>query len=260
MKVREEAFSCTRGKLTINGRFFVPENGGTYPVAVVSHGFHDNMGGVSRYADSLAENGYAAFCFDFCGGTVKEHSASDGNSHEMSVLTEIDDLKAVIEYAFSLPFTKKENILLMGCSQGGFVSALTAAQLNEKVSRLILFYPAFCIPDDARKGQMQSARFDPCNIPDTFYCGDMLLGRCYPEAVINMNPYEEISRYSGKVLIIHGTADTLVKQSYAEKAIEVYEKSCKAKPELLLIDNAPHGFYGEYDKVAINKMTEFSKL
>ena len=37
----------------------------------------------------------------------------------------------------------------MGCSQGGFVSALVAAKNNFPIEKLVLFYPALCIPDDA---------------------------------------------------------------------------------------------------------------
>ena len=48
---------------------------------------------------------------------------SDGKTTEMSVLTETKDLEAVIEYVRNLSYTDSEKILLMGCSQGGFVSA-----------------------------------------------------------------------------------------------------------------------------------------
>lgn len=53
---------------------------------------------------------------------------SDGNTTDMSVLTEVKDLEAVIEYAESKTYTNSSKILLMGCSQGGFVSAITAAK------------------------------------------------------------------------------------------------------------------------------------
>lgn len=70
----------------------------------------------------------------------------------------------------------------MGCSQGGFVSGMTAAQLKEQIRGLIMFYPALCIPDDARKGHMMFSEFDPQNIPDTFRCereaGKVLCGSC----------------------------------------------------------------------------------
>ena len=58
----------------------------------------------------------------------------------------------------------------MGCSQGGFVSALfAAAHPNVVVSRLILFYPALCIPEDARRGKMLMYAFDPSNIPEQIF-------------------------------------------------------------------------------------------
>jgi alpha-beta hydrolase superfamily lysophospholipase len=121
-------------------------------------------------------------------------------------LTEVSDLCAVIEYAKGLDYTDSSNILLMGCSQGGFVSALTAAKLKNEIENLVLFYPAFCIPDDARRGKMMWAKFDPNNIPETVKCGPMKLSHCYVADVVNMNPFDEIKGYEGDVLIVHGTA------------------------------------------------------
>ena len=68
----------------------------------------------------------------------------------MSVLTEIKDLEAVIRYTRGLPYTSNK-LLLMGASQGGMVSALTAAKPKNDVGKLVLFYPAFCIPDDLHR-------------------------------------------------------------------------------------------------------------
>ena len=78
-----------------------------------------------QYVIELAKLGYAAYCFDFCGGSVMG-SKSDGKTTDMSVLTEVADLEAVIAHIRSLPYTG--NKPLMGCSQGGFVSAITAAK------------------------------------------------------------------------------------------------------------------------------------
>ncbi len=103
------------------------------------------------YAELLADMGFLAVTFDFCGGGII--SRSDGRSQDMTVLTEKADLLAVIE-GVKTQFSPK-GITLLGCSQGGFVSGLLAAELGkEKIERLILFYPAVCIPDDARKGRM----------------------------------------------------------------------------------------------------------
>ena len=164
-KIIKSAFSCRRGALTLRGTKYRPK-GDNLPIAIVSHGFMANQRSVLRYVRALARMGYAAFCFDFSGGCAF-FGKSDGKSTDMSVLTEVADLEAVISYARALPYTESDRLLLMGCSQGGFVSALAAAKPDNRVSSLILFYPAFCIPDDARAGQMMLAKLTPTTYPSS---------------------------------------------------------------------------------------------
>ena len=190
MKVAESVFECKRGELTIRGTEYRPE-GNALPAAIVSHGIMASQDAVRHYARELAQQGYCAYCFDFCGGGIPGTGKSDGETSDMSVLTELQDLESVISYVKSRPYVGSE-LLLMGCSQGGFVSALAAAKHHSLVDKLVLFYPALCIPDDARAGRMVFAQFDPENIPETISCGPMTLGKCYPEAVIQMDPYAKI--------------------------------------------------------------------
>ena len=171
----------------------------------------------------------------------------------MSVLTEKEDVKAVLRYAKSLPFTDAARVVLAGCSQGGFVSALTAAELGlESITALVLFYPALCIPDDARKGQMLAAHFDPQNIPDLIDCGPMKLGHCYPEVVMDMDAFQEIRKYIGPVLLIHGTADNVVDLCYSERAATAYQNA-----RLVIIEGGAHGFVGQHDEEAIQAFVSF---
>lgn len=135
------------------------------------------------------------------------------------------------------------------------VSALTAAKHPDAVDRLVLFYPAFCIPDDARAGHMMMAHFDPQNLPEKIHRGPMQLGRCYPEAVMHMDIFREIAPYTGRVLIIHGTADGIVKPDYAKKAAKAY-----ANAELHFIDGGAHGFNRRHDAEAIRYLTDFAAL
>lgn len=93
------------------------------------------------------------------------------------------------------------------------MSALVAAKHPKKVDRLVLFYPALCIPNDARAGKMMYAKLDPQNLPEQFTCGPMKLGRCYPADVIDTDPFREIQGYDGPVLIVHGTKDKIVVQT-----------------------------------------------
>ncbi len=255
--IKETSFSCKRDDLTIRGTEYRPE-GENLPIAIVSHGFMAFQDTVRQYAKAMAEIGYAAYCFDFCGGCVIK-GKSDGKTTDMSVLTEVKDLEVVIEYVKLQPYTDESKILLMGCSQGGFVSALTAAKHKEEISKLVLFYPAFCIPDDARAGKMMFAQFDPANIPDIVQCGPMKLGRCYVEDVIGMNPYEEISAYQGDVLIVHGTKDDIVNMTYIEQAYATYmESKASNRVDLKIIEGGAHGFSKRYDAMAIQYLKEFA--
>lgn len=255
MKIQRSGFTCVRDGLVIRGNMFRPE-GDNLPIAIISHGFMANQQTVFQYAKQFAKWGYASFCFDFNGGCLK--GKSDGRTTDMTVLTEREDLKEVIAYAKSLAFTDSSQLVLMGCSQGGFVSALTAAQLQEQVSKLILFYPALCIPDDARKGKMILAKFDPDNIPETVNCGPMKLGRCYPACVKEMDPFAEISPYQGPVLIVHGDADKIVNVSYAVKARNAYQLARKeAECHLKVIKGAGHGFGKRADRIALACVRRF---
>ena len=246
----ERVFECKRGELTVRGTEYRPQ-GEYLPAIIISHGFMANQDSVRGYAKAMAEDGFCACCFDFCGGSAMKNQ-SDGVSTQMSVLTEVKDLEAVLAYVRSLPYVR--DVILMGCSQGGFVSALTAVRHPEDVRKLILFYPALCIPDDARKGNMRLAVFDPENIPEIFPCGPMMLGKCYVEDVILMDVNEEIKGYTGPVLIVHGDQDEIVDISYSVEAQKAYENA-----ELKVIRGAGHGFRGSHDQEALDHVRKFVK-
>lgn len=258
--MHKSTFECRRGSLTIRGTEYRPD-GENLPIAIVCHGFMANQGTVRRYAKALAEMGCAAYCFDFCGGCVIG-GKSDGKTTDMSVLSEVADLITVIAYVKSLPYTDASRVTLLGCSQGGFVAALTAARLKNTVSRLILFYPALCIPDDARAGRMMFARFDPANIPETFRCGPMKLGRRYAADVLDMDPFAEIAPYQGPVLIVHGDQDAIVNVSYAERANSAYiaRRTTPAPVKLIILKGAGHGFSRKADQRAMEAVRHFAAI
>ena len=244
-KWTHQEFTCNRDQLRLRGSMFRPAEGERFPVAVVSHEFMANRLFTMRYARLLASLGYAAFCYDFSGGCIV--GASQGKTTDMTVFTEMEDLKAVIAYAKAQPYTNPDRLLLMGCSQGGLVTALTAAEPGEQAEAIILFYPALSIPDDARKGSMMSARFDPKNIPETMRCGPMKLGRAYAASVLELDPFSVIPAYRGDVLLVHGNADHLVDISYSERAYDAYRASAEAALEAGQITVMPHLAFHEVD-------------
>ncbi len=246
--VKKEKFSCQRESMTIRGHVFGnPETAKT--AVILSHGFLANEKMCEDYAVLMAEQGALAVTFDYCGGGLR--CSSDGKTEDMTVMTETADLLAVI-YSVKKKYRNKK-IILLGCSQGGFVSGLTAKMLGKEIiAGLILLYPAVCIPDDARRGKMMFYSFDPDNIPDVLGRIPMKLGGEYARCVIHMDPYEEMAGYEGPVLLMHGTEDDIVDISYARKLKEIYP-SCA----YLELPGAGHGFKGRDDLKACHAICGF---
>lgn len=257
MVIQHQAFSCNSNGKTVRGIEYRPAGGDRQglPIAIVGHGFLADLKTTCRYAKRLAEWGFCAYCFDFCGGGPG--SSSDGKLAEMTVLTEKGDLKAVIAHAQAQPHTDAARVTLMGCSQGGFVSALVAADLGAAVEKLILFYPALCIPDDARRGKMMMFEFDPHNIPAYLQAGPLTLSGEYAACMLSMDPFAAIATYKGPVLIVHGTADKLVLPRYSQQALAAYEAQKTGRAQLVLIRGAGHGFGPKADRRALAAVQAF---
>lgn len=243
-----EEFSCKREEMTIRGKAFIPSiEADRFPAVILSHGFCATMAAVEEYATGLVSNGYAAVIFDFCGGSVL--SSSDGKTTEMSILTLEEDLKAVFNAVSELSFVNPEQIYLMGTSQGGLVSAMAAADLQDQVSALMLVAPGFSIPDNVQE-MYSSADEIPDIVKD--YLRLMTVGRCYFEAMLDYDVFSDVTRYTGPVLIFHGTADEMIPCEYSQCAQEKY-----ATAELVVLEGAGHRLTGDYMTEAEEKMVAF---
>lgn len=245
MSITKKHFTCSRDGLTIQGMQYFPEHfddNEKYPAVIASHGFLCNYTNMENWCRDFAQIGYVAFCFSFCGGgSLSEDKAfkSDGESINMSVLTEVKDLTAVKNYARQLSYVDRENMILLGESQGGFVSGLTAARYSSEIKKLVMIFPALCIPDHARRGCLGGSVYQPDNVPDTLNCGQSLLGKAFHEEAAHMDAYLELSPYEGPVLILQGLSDDIVNYSYAIRAKENYKEG---QCHLQLVRNMGHGF------------------
>lgn len=247
--MNRKKFICKRDNLKIVG-YEYREKEGKLPAVILSHGFMANQSMCRTYAKLIAGLGYAAFTFDFNGGGLMNKSS--GKTVDMTVETEVADLKAVVKYVKSLDYIDAENITLLGCSQGGVVSALVAKDKEYAPSKLILIYPALCIPDDARKGKMMFAKFDPNNIPKVILRFPMKLGGNYARCVMDWTWKDIVGGFDGRVLYIHGTEDKIVNIDYARQAKDEY-----SDVEYHEIEGGGHMFKGEHDVLAQRHIAEF---
>ena len=242
-KVEEQSFQ--RNGMKIYGKLFIPDSESPVPLVILSHGFGGNHGGVKGYAAAFAEHGIAAYIFDFIGGG--NHIKSGGKMTEMSVLTEAEDLTVILDNLKADSRFKPEQIFLLGESQGGFVSTYIAALRPADVAGLVLLYPAFVLHDYVRRRTP-----DPERIPDTMKLLGKTVGRIYNKDALSFDIYTLIPKYSGKTLIIHGSADSLVPLSYSERAVKTFPDA-----KLIKLDGAGHGFYGNARTEAAQAAVKF---
>lgn len=245
---KEETLFIKNEKRTIFGVLSRPATGkNKQPVAIIAHGFNGGHAFGKNYFETLNSIGYQCYTFDFpCGST---YSQSDPNTMNMSIKDEQSDLQAIIKYFRSQPDVDASRIVLIGESQGGLVSAMVAAEKPKEISRLVLVFPALCIPDNwnARYPQLE-------NIPDTTRLWNVPMGRRFFTEIHDMKPYEEIGRYKKPVLIIHGDADPIVPIDYSSRAVKVYKNAT-----LRTIPNAGHGFKPNELQQSLEWIKEFLK-
>lgn len=223
----EMTFEKKDGK-KIRGRIYLPERRGQrLPVVIFCHGFGSHFRELMHHGDGFAEAGICCLFFDFCGGGPE--SLSDGKFEEMTVETECGDLETVIDCVKTLEYVDPERIFLQGESMGGLVSALTAARHPGDIRAMVLWYPAFGVPDDAGRRYEAGER-------EVF---GLRLGEDFDREAREIDVYGTIPAYGGPVLMIHGDQDAVVPIGYSEKALSVYRDA-----RLTVISGAGHGYDG----------------
>lgn len=241
-----ESLWIENGERNIFGVISKPRyTGRKQPVAIISHGFNGTHDYARNYFKALNDLGYQCYAFDFPCGSV--NSRSDNNTLNMSILDEQSDLEAIIRYFKSQPDIDPNRIVLIGESQGGLVSALTAANMHKDVEKLVLVFPALCIPDNWNKRYPKES-----DIPETTNIWNVPLGRHFFMELRNMDVFKTIRKFKKPVLIVQGDADMVVSMDDSRRAINQYKNA-----RLHVIPGAGHGFKPDEFKESLREIKAF---
>ena len=225
------------GDNRIYGIAYVPDADKKVPLVIFSHELgNDHTSGV-RYAERLAEAGYAAYVFDFCGGTVGGNR-SDGSNKEMSILTEASDLESVLSTAKSWDFVNPDKIVLLGGSMGGLVTTVVGSTHQDEIAGMILMYPALSAKDDSGAEQYQTEDDVPEDV--SLFGGWIHVGKNYITDLWKVDFNQLLSSYQGHMLLLHGDKDSTVPLSYSEEAKKIIP-DC----EFYVIKDGGHEFFGQ---------------
>ena len=221
------------------------------PVVVACHGFTSWKGEplLTAVAEAAYKAGFPVVRFDFNG-----HGESGGDFSKMTVSSEVDDLRRVLEWAAKQPWGS--DFLLVGHSQGGVVSGM-ACGLYDGIKGAVLLAPAGVLVDDSKSGRIFDARIDPANPPETIplFGGTKLLGGCFVRDAQKLPLYDTVAKAGScgvrSVCVIHGQADVVVPYSYGQRFADAASAAavpCQA--EFHLLYGADHGFSRREKEIA----------
>lgn len=220
----------------LRGTLYLPETESRHPVIITSHelGSDSHRAWWVNYSRHWASEGYVVVGFDFAGGG--KESRSDGKTTDMSVLTEASDLEQVLDSVRNMDFVDNGRIILAGGSQGGGVATIVAARHPQDIKALLLIYPAFYMPDN-----LHTLYPDPNNFPETDTRNGMItIGKRYITDMYDYDYFDDMRKYSGPVLIVHGDQDRVAPLSYSQRAVGTFPNA-----RLYVLKGAGHVFIKE---------------
>lgn len=230
---------CSNNGNRIYGVAYIPisENETRFPLVIHAHGMGSNYEAGAGYGKQYAQKGFAAYTFDFPGGSrPTTENKSDGDPMNNSAVTEASDLQAILDTALTWNFVDTDNVFLEGGSMGGLVATMVGLDNTKSVKGMILHYPALYMP------QIVTARYSsPDDVPDTLSFGDDYeLGGRFARDLFDVDVISRIGDYQKNVTIIQGSDDKLVAASSIKEASEMFPHA-----EFHLIEGAGHGFSGD---------------
>jgi len=241
--------------LMLRGMLHIPDaSNGKIPLVCIFHGFTGNKMESHfifvKLSRLLEKKGIASLRFDFAGS-----GESDGEFKDMTISKELDDAKAILDYAISLDFVDNQRIGAVGLSLGGAVASMLAGDRAKDVKALCLWAPAGNMKeiilaniknkDDDLKATRELGIVD---------VGGNLVGINFYDDVIDLDIYGKAAAYKGKVLLLHGSNDVTVPKVASEKYLSIYGEKAK----LHIIENADHTFNKkEWEEEVINETLSY---
>ena len=173
----EKEITFYRDDMEIEGKLYLPEGDGPFPVIVLCCGLMQPYSDYEADAQGFADNGYAAVVFSFI-----DYSDPDGEQptdFSNVFMSETGDLYAVMDSLEYLPGVDIDNVYLWGHSFGGFVAAFAGCDRESEVAGLILVEPTIVageeLPITYEDGTSATLRIydllDSCNLDTVIYMG-----------------------------------------------------------------------------------------
>lgn len=216
------------------------------PLVVITHGFVGNRIGVDRLfvqaAREFAEKGSLVLRFDFAGC-----GESEGVYGEHGLDSMIEQTRTVLDYALALDIVDPTRVTLLGHSLGGAVALLTAAR-DRRIKSLALWSPVGYPFNDILRIVGRKTYDEAVTKGAADYLGYSLTPAFF-DSLLRHQPFQETQKFSGDVLIVHGTADDVIPVDYTFLLEKTFWLRGEGRSEKVVIFQANHTFSnGEHKK------------
>ncbi len=230
---------------SVRAKLYLPESAASVPAVVLSHGYNGCLTDFDSGARYLAENGVAALCYTFCGGSTRDDSGFA--TTDMTLFTEREDALALLDFLRGHEQVDASRVYLFGGSMGGIVSVLASQERPEDIAGLGLLFPALCIPANWMERFPNAA-----DIPESLEFWGMTLGRGFFTSLRGMDVFARMPEYTKPVIIFQGAKDGIALLTDSQRAAGLYPNA-----ELVVYPEEGHGFTSDADADVFRRLLAF---
>jgi uncharacterized protein len=233
----QRAIELKCGDLILRGMLHIPDGTTSkVPLVCIFHGFTGNKMEPHfifvKLSRQLEGRGIASVRFDFGGS-----GESDGEFVNMTISKELEEAKAILDYAQTLDFIDIDKIGIVGLSMGGAVASMLAGDRKEEVKALCLWAPAGNMGELVMKQISERYGRDMSNL-DYHDVGGLMISKIFLDDALKIDIIGKAASYNKNILLLHGDMDQTVPYSISERYLNVYGTNAV----LHTIDGADHTF------------------
>ncbi|MFD2114367.1 alpha/beta hydrolase [Paenibacillus yanchengensis] len=225
------------------------EDNSKYPAIIVCHGFIGSRIGVDRLfvkaARALAATGAYVIRFDYggCGESSGDYGAL--GFEEM-----IHQTRTVIDYMHDIENVDWDKITLLGHSLGAAVAIMTGVR-DRRVNRLVLWSPVGYPFNDIVNIVGRHSYDEAVKSGQTDYMGYRLQPAFF-ESLMQHQPFQAAVKFTGDVLLVHGTSDEDIPVDYSFLYQKVFWSRSQGICDKQIIFQANHTYSSQaYQSEAI---------
>ncbi|MBD0383120.1 alpha/beta hydrolase family protein [Paenibacillus sedimenti] len=210
-----------------------------WPLIIICHGFIGSRIGVDRLfvkaAREFSSQGFLVLRFDYggCGESTGDYGAGG-----LDVM--IEQTRSVIDYALTIDCVDLSRVILVGHSLGGATALLTAAKDN-RVKTLVL-WSAVAHPHNDIVRIVGKSEYERLPLGGSIDHHGYLLTSRYFDSLSKHQPFEQLRKFNGDVLVIHGTADDIIPVDYAPLYQKMFWMRQQGQCDIELIYQADHTY------------------